>query len=266
MQSAVKIKNDPSLNLDEKAKYFSQFRRKCQQYQRMTYSALGDLYFIQQDYYQAKKYFAKSYQNNLGKTPLNNDEMTLKYALSLHFLNIQAAKVHDLFLEIRNKYHDQLPTNLFKLHKIYKISHAQQVVSKELILAALSSTKNYKNLAICPSINVSIHFDYDRATIRHESRRQINEILLALQSPNLSTMNYQYELVGHTDKRGKMDYNLQLSLRRANAVKQALIQLDEILSPQLIAMGKGESELELEGDTEQVHQVNRRVEVRVACD
>lgn len=63
-----------------------------------------------------------------------------------------------------------------------------------------------------------IYFDFDQATIRPESEPQLSEMAKLLrEQPNLGVY-----IVGHTDNRGGLDYNMDLSKRRANAVVQAL--------------------------------------------
>jgi OmpA-OmpF porin, OOP family len=65
-------------------------------------------------------------------------------------------------------------------------------------------------------------------------------------------------LTGHTDRVGSEDYNLHLSLRRAEAVRAALIAGG--VSAELIsAQGRGESENAIPTADGQPEQANRRV-------
>ncbi len=266
IEQVLHIKNQASLTLTDKQQKFKTFIRHCRQYKRAASAALADLYFLQQDYNNARKYFAEAYQILSGIEPVNSDEMKAEYALSLHFLNLQVAKSHDIFLQLRDKYHDDLPVNLNALYARYKISLSRQIIHQDLLLAALSSSRSFKNLVICPSINVTINFDYNSTKISPDSRVQIQEIRNALMAAELSEKGYQYELIGHTDIRGDKDYNQILSEKRAMAVKTSLLQLEPSLKHSLSALGKGESDIELGGNTEEIHRVNRRVEIRIACD
>ena len=85
---------------------------------------------------------------------------------------------------------------------------------------------------------------------------QIQEIRNALMAAELSEKGYQYELIGHTDIRGDKDYNQILSEKRAMAVKTSLLQLEPSLKHSLSALGKGESDIELDGNTEEIHRNN----------
>ena len=69
-------------------------------------------------------------------------------------------------------------------------------------------------------------------------------------------------VAGHTDSTGSEEYNLQLSQRRADSVKNALIQRG--VAPQRItAVGYGEGQPVGNNGTEFGRQQNRRVEVRI---
>ena len=67
---------------------------------------------------------------------------------------------------------------------------------------------------------------------------------------------------GHTDTSGPESYNMALSLRRANAVKDALVR-DGVPAQAIVAIGKGEAQpLMPTGDGVREPQ-NRRVEIVV---
>ena len=67
---------------------------------------------------------------------------------------------------------------------------------------------------------------------------------------------------GHTDTSGPESYNMALSLRRANAVKDALVR-DGVPAQAITVIGKGESQLLVQtGDNVREPQ-NRRVEIVV---
>ena len=69
-------------------------------------------------------------------------------------------------------------------------------------------------------LNENILFDFDKATLKPEGQRVIQQIaqkVLGLNNPNL-----QINVVGYTDLYGGTSYNQQLSMSRAQAVSQAL--------------------------------------------
>ena len=69
-------------------------------------------------------------------------------------------------------------------------------------------------------------------------------------------------VAGHTDSTGSEEYNLQLSQRRADSVKNALIQRG-VAAQRITAVGYGEGQPIGNNGTEFGRQQNRRVEVRI---
>ena len=68
---------------------------------------------------------------------------------------------------------------------------------------------------------------------------------------------------GHTDSRGSNEYNMDLSHRRANAVKNLLVQRG-IAGSRIEAVAFGETMPVASNDTEAGRQKNRRVEIKIA--
>ena len=80
-----------------------------------------------------------------------------------------------------------------------------------------------------------IRFDTDEATIRPESEPTLAEMAAFLSAnPDL-----QVVIVGHTDNQGAMDYNLALSARRAEAVRNALASVHGIAADRMAHAGAG---------------------------
>ena len=65
---------------------------------------------------------------------------------------------------------------------------------------------------------------------------------------------------GHTDAVGSSEANLALSIQRADAVRQALMEYFEIAEENLATVGRGEAFLKI--PTEQPEAENRRVTLR----
>jgi OOP family OmpA-OmpF porin len=108
-------------------------------------------------------------------------------------------------------------------------------------------------------VNLKIEFDVNSYTIRRGSYTILNELGKALSDPRLRerviTIN------GHTDSDGKEKYNIRLSLNRAGAVKQYLVDHYDISPDRLKVVGYGES-MPLKPNTSRENkQLNRRVEI-----
>ena len=109
------------------------------------------------------------------------------------------------------------------------------------------------------SITQRIHFEFDRAVIRPVSYPILNDVV------ELLLKNQQIRLVrveGHTDWIGTDEYNLKLSERRANAVREFLIA-NGISYDRLIAAGYGESRPIADNNTVEGRARNRRTEFTV---
>lgn len=111
-------------------------------------------------------------------------------------------------------------------------------------------------------IDVTVHFATDSAEIEPRSRIQIEEIARAVGQLDLS--HARLLIIGHSDSRGPAPYNQALSLRRARAVKDALVNDYAVAGDGLVAEGKGESELLVHPErTPEDYAKNRRVELRL---
>jgi len=101
-----------------------------------------------------------------------------------------------------------------------------------------------------------IYFEYDKAIIKKESYGILDAVGSTLQgNPDIQLV----EIQGHTDNRGNDAYNLDLSNRRAAAVKKYLVDkgVDE---SRLTSQGYGETVPLDKHNNEKAYAKNRRVE------
>jgi OOP family OmpA-OmpF porin len=108
-----------------------------------------------------------------------------------------------------------------------------------------------------PHFNVEVQFNPDSPIIRPESYRTIGRIADALYDPALSP--YGFLIVGHTESTGKREYNLTLSQRRADAIRDVLVTAFKISAKRIQAVGLGEEQL-LDA-THPTAAVNQQVQV-----
>ena len=73
------------------------------------------------------------------------------------------------------------------------------------------------------------------------------------------------QIVGHTSAPGTDDYNMGLSKRRAESLKKILIERHGFSASQIETVGKGETELAVQGNTESAHSQNRRIVVNLSA-
>lgn len=102
----------------------------------------------------------------------------------------------------------------------------------------------------------NVYFDTDKADLKEASISSLNRLFNFLkQHPQV---NIQVE--GHTDSVGIPAYNLALSMRRAESVKEFLVALG-IPSERMETLGKGDAEPLKPNDSEENRSFNRRIEV-----
>jgi outer membrane protein OmpA-like peptidoglycan-associated protein len=107
------------------------------------------------------------------------------------------------------------------------------------------------------AVTYGIYFDFNKDTLKPESEPVLKEIAQAM------THNPDWKLTveGHTDNIGGDTYNLDLSKRRAAAVKQALVTQYNIAPDRLLTGGFGASRPVETNDTLEGRARNRRVEL-----
>jgi outer membrane protein OmpA-like peptidoglycan-associated protein len=107
------------------------------------------------------------------------------------------------------------------------------------------------------SVNLNIPFEHNSSTLRSQAEAQLEQLELALTSASLG--KDRFVVAGHTDAKGSVQYNKQLSLRRAEAVKRFLVAKG--MDPKrLDTVGYGSEHLLAPDRPEDPS--NRRVEIR----
>jgi len=109
------------------------------------------------------------------------------------------------------------------------------------------------------SVNLKIEFDVNSHKIRPDSFDLLNKLGKALTSENLN--DKAILIKGHTDSDGDDEYNLNLSLNRAQAVKSYLVGKFSIPEFRLKIYGYGKTMLLVPDNNPANKQINRRVEI-----
>jgi len=99
-----------------------------------------------------------------------------------------------------------------------------------------------------------VYFDWDRADITEAAQAVLNEVLATVQPGT------QISVTGHADRSGPEDYNMRLSLRRADAVRQVLIN-GGVAPDAITVSGRGEAEPAVPTPDGVREPANRRVEI-----
>ena len=104
-----------------------------------------------------------------------------------------------------------------------------------------------------------VEFDLDRATIKPVSDSLLDEVAQTLKDhPEL----VELEVQGHTDDQGPAFYNKNLSQKRSEAVKAALVKRG-IEAGRLVPKGYGEDVPIADNNTPEGRATNRRVQFKI---
>ncbi|MEO1262423.1 MAG: OmpA family protein [Bacteroidota bacterium] len=109
----------------------------------------------------------------------------------------------------------------------------------------------------------NIYYDFDKYFIRSGAAEELDALAqLMRRYPSM-----EIQLIAHTDAQGDDDYNLDLSVKRADSARRYLIQKG-IAGDRIEAFGYGEQQIRNECRngvqcSDEEHQFNRRTEVKV---
>ena len=164
-------------------------------------------------------------------------------------------------------FHCQALLAVFIAGSVLTPLHAQITPSAADMVEQLKTqpprTRSLRNLTIessapeaKPSLSLLIQFDFNSARVKPESQQALTNLAQALQSKELLESKFAVE--GHTDAKGRADYNLKLSQQRADAVR-AFLASNGVQDSRLAAVGKGATELANAADPQGAE--NRRVRI-----
>ena len=91
-----------------------------------------------------------------------------------------------------------------------------------------------------PTFNLDIHFDTDTPVVRPDSYQTVGRLADAL--VNAQLLPYTFLIVGHSDSTGRREANVILSQRRADAIRDVLVNTFKISAKRLQSLGLGEEQ------------------------
>ena len=150
---------------------------------------------------------------------------------------------------------------LMSMHDIYNnLSKEKKEQNKE---GKKSQKKEIKNQIAIVTQNEKkelmqiIYFDFDDFSLSEISLITLKNFL----DKNKKDLS-RFIIVGHTDTKGSDEYNIALSLKRAEIVKEILISTG-ISEKNVSVLGKGEDNLAVNTPDNTKHPANRRAEVKI---
>ncbi|MFI5016362.1 MAG: OmpA family protein [Dongiales bacterium] len=129
---------------------------------------------------------------------------------------------------------------------------------KNDLMAALDELEK-KEAAAAPAMapgNYTVYFDFDKAVINAAGQQVINQVLADARMHPPSSVS----VTGHTDTVGPADYNMALGLRRADAVRTALIS-GGVPADKITVASRGFTDLAVPTGPNVREAKNRRAEI-----
>ena len=141
------------------------------------------------------------------------------------------------------------------------IGHKMDKQAAEIKQTVPGATVTREGEGILVKFDSGILFDIDKTYVKPDAQNSLNQLAVSLQNnPQTNIL-----IVGHTDSTGTAAHNMNLSVRRAKAVKSFLAQ-QGVGGSRLTTQGKGETEPIALNSTIEGRAQNRRVEIVIIAN
>jgi len=104
------------------------------------------------------------------------------------------------------------------------------------------------------TFNSAILFDQGSIDLKPDAETDVKNLAIALKESPQTNIS----IIGHTDSLGTADYNLDLSVKRAQTIKAALVT-DGVDESRLTTIGRGATDPIADNKTEEGRAKNRRI-------
>ena len=141
-------------------------------------------------------------------------------------------------------------------NQIGKYMDQQEAEMQQALAAVEAASIQREQDILAITLKSDFSFDFDSAVIKPGAEDEIARIAAVL----IKYPQTNISIEGHTDSKGAEEYNMDLSRKRAEAVKNSLIGRG-LSSSRLQTIGFGESKPVATNDTEAGRQQNRRVRI-----
>jgi outer membrane protein OmpA-like peptidoglycan-associated protein len=143
--------------------------------------------------------------------------------------------------------------------QIGKYMDKQEAEMRQALAEVESASIQREQDILAITFKSDFSFDFDSAIIKPGAEDEIARVAAVL----IKYPQTNISIEGYTDSKGAEEYNMNLSTRRAEAVKASLIGRG-LSSSRLQTIGFGESKPVATNDTETGRQQNRRVRIVIA--
>ncbi len=196
----------------------------------------GDMAFDKKNYKNAKNYYNKM----LILVDQIKDPKSRK---RLHLLSYECLK--DTYKAMGEDELASIMQQKYDMRKRQKESSVtSSIVSSGDIVKGLQlkSVGGFRGVSIKQSVSLHVNFEFDSVAFSDEGKKQAHELAIALKELQFDYPNAKVDIVGYTDTKGNAKYNLNLSSKRARALKKYLTTRFTFNKLHFTSTGKGESE------------------------
>jgi len=137
----------------------------------------------------------------------------------------------------------------------------KQAQKIEQVLPGAEVVRTEEGINLILDENSRVTFDYNASSLTSTAKTNIDKLIEVFKEyPDTNLL-----IVGHTDNKGSQSYNLPLSQKRAQSVRDYLVSKG-ISSSRLTSQGKGLEEPIADNNTDQGRAQNRRVEIAITAN
>ena len=137
----------------------------------------------------------------------------------------------------------------------------KQAQKIEQVLPGAEVVRTEEGINLILDENSKVTFDYNKASLTAVAKSNLDKLVEVFNEyPDTDLL-----IVGHTDNVGSQNYNLPLSQKRAQSVKDYLVSKG-ISSSRLTSKGKGLEEPIADNTTAEGRAQNRRVEIAITAN
>jgi outer membrane protein OmpA-like peptidoglycan-associated protein len=140
-----------------------------------------------------------------------------------------------------------------------KMMDNQEKAMRDALATSEAAAVSREGNLLAVTFKGDVTFDTNSTVVRPGLISEINRVAGVLNQYPDTLIRVE----GHTDSQGSSEYNMNLSKRRAEAVKTLLVQRG-VAQSRIECVGFGENMSVATNDTEAGRQKNRRVEIKIA--
>ncbi len=166
-------------------------------------------------------------------------------------------KNHDVCLYVVSSATGQTEESLVKA--VAEVNDCSMVIPFYEMLNNPAYTTSALYKIIATSADFGIFFDFDKSNLKKDVETGLVELGTFLEA-NPKTM---VVLAGYTDDTGKEGYNMDLSKRRAESVREYLLANSKVPAERITMHWYGKNDPLVKNDTEEARALNRRVSITV---